>query len=595
MTILSKYPVQEMCSIFVNRAYMAILTFGKGCLVSFLLTSVCNGLPTECYWDNDYYNSRWGNAYAANWEDDLNPPDHATVHFDDRYVSGGQIISVEDGDKTLANLFFSGPHSYRLNQQTCKQDLIFDTNGEGSSFLGVWESASGNTVHFLNIDVFLQNALKVFNLTDQLLTFEREIRTCGQPLTFDGTGSIWVKGRIRDGGSVIKEGTGLLRVSADNSFCGGLIVNKGTVFYDEAAHLDVAYSSDGRSAFGKGDVIINEAGVLSAKTSSGKDIRVGGNFTVNKGGLADFEAADDVILRSCSTVTMSGGLFQSRAADCTAVYGRIHMDGESIFDVQEGDVYLSCCARIDGGEGPSKGLLRLTENLVVADPTLSNRPDITIVADTNSSIKGLCKTGYLTGVGTLIKKGVATTTIESSINNLEAITIEIQTGTLLLGASHRIADTSDMILSGGVLGTGRHDEHLGTLTLSGDSIIDMGCGGGSVLVFAGSSGETWEEGHILRITNWTGSLTGGGCDQLFFGSSSGGLQTGQVDQIWFVDPARLAPGTYSAHILGTGEIVPFCSIDPVPEPSTWVGGLALLGLFGWKKFRRLCGLIRTYV
>jgi hypothetical protein len=74
----------------------------------------------------------------------------------------------------------------------------------------------------------------------------------------------------------------------------------------------------------------------------------------------------------------------------------------------------------------------------------------------------------------------------------------------------------------------------------------------AILRFANSSGQAWG-GGILHIRNWSGSLSGGGGNQVIFGNSSGGLTPAQVAQIRF----DYYPSTqYPAKILPTGEVVP---------------------------------------
>jgi hypothetical protein len=80
--------------------------------------------------------------------------------------------------------------------------------------------------------------------------------------------------------------------------------------------------------------------------------------------------------------------------------------------------------------------------------------------------------------------------------------------------------------------------------------------GASVVHFADSSSMTWSNDSVLIIANWSGSLFGGGAQQIIFGNSSTALTAAQLPQIQFQNPASLAAGTYPARILSSGEIVP---------------------------------------
>jgi hypothetical protein len=75
-----------------------------------------------------------------------------------------------------------------------------------------------------------------------------------------------------------------------------------------------------------------------------------------------------------------------------------------------------------------------------------------------------------------------------------------------------------------------------------------------VVRFRDSSGFAWV--GSLTISNWSGSLSGGGTHQIIFGETDSALTTQQLSQIYFQDPAGLTPDLYAAKILANGEIVP---------------------------------------
>jgi hypothetical protein len=89
--------------------------------------------------------------------------------------------------------------------------------------------------------------------------------------------------------------------------------------------------------------------------------------------------------------------------------------------------------------------------------------------------------------------------------------------------------------------------------------------GASVMHFADSSSMTWSNDSVLIIANWSGSLFGGGAQQIIFGNSSTALTATQLAQIQFQNPAGLAAGTYPAKILSAGEIVPISSVPAHPN------------------------------
>jgi fibronectin-binding autotransporter adhesin len=155
--------------------------------------------------------------------------------------------------------------------------------------------------------------------------------------------------------------------------------------------------------------------------------------------------------------------------------------------------------------------------------------------------------------------------VSGSINGTSSIAVN--GARVELGASNSLSDFAPLSLTSATLATAGFSDSVGQLTLA-TATLDLGTGA-SVLQFSSSSAQTWT--GILSITNWSGSPTGGGTDQVYFGSFSSGLTPAQVAEVRFVDPAGFDPGTYAAQILPTGEIT------AVPEPGA---ALSLLGGFG---------------
>jgi len=209
----------------------------------------------------------------------------------------------------------------------------------------------------------------------------------------------------------------------------------------------------------------------------------------------------------------------------------------------------------------------------------SGAPTAISVSNSITTFSGvLTNTGGLTktGPGTLVLSGTSANTYGSAVANgyttLNAGTLKLAKstgvaavpngtlvlnsgGTLALGASDQIADTVTLTLNGGVFQSAGFNEQLGTLKLTANSVLDLGAGA-SVLKFAASSGVAWTGGVLLTISNWNGSIGGGGSEQLVFGSSSSGLTSTQVSQIRFVNPPGFPAGSYAAKLLASGEMVP---------------------------------------
>lgn len=116
--------------------------------------------------------------------------------------------------------------------------------------------------------------------------------------------------------------------------------------------------------------------------------------------------------------------------------------------------------------------------------------------------------------------------------------------------TNRISNPGSITLSN-TLRIGNAAEQLGSFILGGGATIDLS-GSTSQLSFANSSGQTWAGGATLVILNWNGNPSGGGAEQLKFGTDQSGLTAAQLSQIQF----QIGTNVYPAKILSTGEVVP---------------------------------------
>ncbi len=217
------------------------------------------------------------------------------------------------------------------------------------------------------------------------------------------------------------------------------------------------------------------------------------------------------------------------------------------------------------------------------------------ITDTGGNTNSVLKTGAGSTTLGVANTFTGTTTVDGG--TLEAGVVNALGGTsgviintggalLLSGAGDRVNDAAGITLAGGTLRTGGLAETVGALTLSANSIIDMGTGA-SILHFADSHLESWT--GTLSVWNWSGNPAGGGgTDQLFFGGNNAGLRIDQLNQISFFS----GPGT---GFLGTGSILGSGEITPVPEPAGVFFAISMLGLAGWREHRwaRRSGRART--
>ncbi|HXL79339.1 MAG TPA: C25 family cysteine peptidase [Pyrinomonadaceae bacterium] len=204
----------------------------------------------------------------------------------------------------------------------------------------------------------------------------------------------------------------------------------------------------------------------------------------------------------------------------------------------------------------------ITNNISGGTFTLSNTLNLsnsgtnrtfTFSGTGNTAVTGVIANGG-GSTSNVVKSGIGTLTISGA--NTYTGTTTISAGTLTLGASGVLADSSNVIMNGGTFSTGAaagFTETVGTLALTDDSVISLGSGS-HTLTFAASNGVSWTAGKKLAITGWTGGFNGtsGTSGKIFVGSTSSGLTASQLAQVSFSNGVT----NYTATILSTGEVVP---------------------------------------
>jgi autotransporter-associated beta strand protein len=165
------------------------------------------------------------------------------------------------------------------------------------------------------------------------------------------------------------------------------------------------------------------------------------------------------------------------------------------------------------------------------------------------------------GTGGLTKIGVGKLTLLAA--NTYTGATDITAGTLALGVSGAIGSSSNIVMGPNTtLYTGGSSDAVGTLSQAGNTTIDFGAANtGSILHFTASGSQSWA--GTLTIADWNGTaVTGGGADQLYFGSNATGLTPSELSDIKFTGY------TGPAAILSNGEVVPASSMKTATHPMT---------------------------
>jgi MYXO-CTERM domain-containing protein len=427
-----------------------------------------------------------------------------------------------------------------------------------------------------------------------------EVSTNGAQLLGSGilAGAISGQGRIAktDAGST-------LVLAGSNSFTGGTVISNGA--------LRLANSH----AAGLGGVIVergarlelSNAIIITNTIDATGQINFVSSGNVLAGVITNNNTVYNVVAGTTNTVsayiTGVGGL-ELIGGGVLQVTGTTN-DYQSATTISNGTLRVSTLA--NAGTASSIGI---DNSIVLAGSTA----DSAVLQYTNTADVSMNRAVTLTnnGGGTIdVTQSEATVTLSGSMgnasgttnvfvkagageivlnnssvsNNFSASAIQVNAGTLTLGAANQIGDGTDLILNGGTFRTGNasagYAESLGDLTLNASSTIDLGSAAGlRDLIFVDSNGVAWSGGATLTVANWAGSLSGGTAGRIFFGSNAAGLGAGQLSQIAFSGYSA------GAQILGTGEIVPLNLTTTVPEPGTYAAAALLLLLAIWHRRRR---------
>jgi fibronectin-binding autotransporter adhesin len=274
--------------------------------------------------------------------------------------------------------------------------------------------------------------------------------------------------------------------------------------------------------------------------------------------------AGRILLRQNVTVnsTLTSGTAQILNGGSDANSGFIDLDdGTRIFDVNNGtasvDFLVTASIQNGGLTKNGAGAMQVAAANTFSGNTTVEEGNLTVFGD-----NALQNTGNVVITGGTLLLNRSTNGTSSIVNDAANFVLGNSTG------------GGTLKLDVGI------DEQVGTLTLSGNSTIDLNEVG--TIRFLASASIGWEAGAELSIRNWISGSTG-----IFVGtvSDSTSLTTGQLAQIRGYGPGDVDLGLAS---FGTdGELI----FSPIPEPGT-VAVVLLLGLFlAWRERRVLAVLI----
>ncbi|MGE9294759.1 MAG: autotransporter-associated beta strand repeat-containing protein, partial [Puniceicoccales bacterium] len=262
------------------------------------------GGTNSFYWDDENGNELWGTG--ENWDQNTVPSTYSHVVFSDAFpdTKVDQTVNINGGNRTISSATFSGDSSYTVSALSGQQ-IIFNTNGNGKSYLNVLNSPSGNADHTINANLRANNDLDVQNLVDQSLTLNGNININGNDITFETTGQTRANGVISGWGDVIVEGQGTTIFAGSNTYSGTTTVRSGRLQLEHANGLSGTgnnnYVQDGGSLALAANIV----------TASNENININGDGNVGTGALVNASGNNTfgagVFLQSNSTIGAESG------------------------------------------------------------------------------------------------------------------------------------------------------------------------------------------------------------------------------------------------------------------------------------------------
>jgi fibronectin-binding autotransporter adhesin len=406
-------------------------------------------------------------------------------------------------------------------------------------------------------------------------------------------------GVVSGTGGLTKNGAGTLTLAAVNTYSGNSTINGGTVIVNSSASLgaisagltinagtlEVSTGFSTTRAITLGDAAstfqVDPSQTYTVTTA------IGGSGSLNKTG------SGTMVLGATETyaggTTVSAGTLQINANDRIPNASAVTVSGGTL-DVQTFTDTVAGVTLSSNGSIIGSGAGTLT----ASSYTLQSGTASAILAGSGTITKNTAGTVTLSGANTMsgavtVSAGTLTAAASSgsALGSVSGVTVS-SSGTLLLGASNQINNTASMTLAGGTFAKGNFNEGtassvgIGALTLTAaGSRLDFGTGTVGVLTFSSFT----PGANTLVIDNWTGTVNTVGSastDRLIFNSD----QASNLSSFQFTGFGAGA----AEFALGGGyyEVVP---LTPVPEPSTYIGGILALGALGFGQRRRFMRVI----
>ena len=488
-------------------------------------------------------------------------------------LTAGTLLVGHDNALGTGNLNFvdSTNGTIRSTDGTTRTiSNAFGTISGGSWNVNFGTADSGDLMFSSTTSVSLGTGTRTFTVNNAATTFAMAF-TNSANLLKAGNGTMILTGNSTySGTTTISAGT--LQIGSGGgtgSIASPTIVNNSALVIDRSGSLTLSANMSGTGTLAK-----NGSGTLilsGSNTQSGATTLNAGTLTLQSanalgtGSLTQSSGSSLLVIDTTGTLANTMSLYNVSALQSATLSGSITVNNAS-FDVDDGDTLT-----ISGGVGGTGGVTKNGTGSLVLSGSNTYSGATTVNAGVLEAANANAL-GNTTGV--TVNGGSLLVSADDSINGLgitlnKGITGDATSTQAALAFSGAYSNTS---------GTA------GSLTLSQDSIIDLGTGG--VVVHFASIANL--NSYILHIFNWEGDTVwsgspGGGKDQFYVDSN---LSSTQLDNI------RFYSSTTQSSFISTGFQISGGSFNQeiiaVPEPETWATAILLIFVSGFmaRQFRR---------
>ena len=419
-------------------------------------------------------------------------------------------------------------------------------NGTGVASDGALRNISGNNTW--TGAVTLASGTGVTIQSDAgLLTLSGGITGATRTLTVGGAGDTTLSGIIgTTSGGLVKNDAGTLTLSGVNTFTGATTLNGGTVSIGADNRLGAA---PGAATTNK---IVFNGGTLG--TTASFTLNANRGATLNAGG-GTFDTGSGTTLTYNGIIAGTGGLTKANS-------GTLVLGGANTYTgpttLNAGILSINADNRL--GTAPGS---------VTADQLVFNGG--TLATTATMALNGNRSVTLNSGGGSIDVATATTLTFSSTIAGSGTLT-KLGAGILSLGATTSMG--GEFALSAGTLALNGFNFTVGTLHITGSTILDFGNSAASIL---SATNLVIDTGVTLTINNWINAV-----DYFYVQNDPGGSAGNTpLNQITFTG------GTYTNN--DTKWLSYDKQITPAPEPATY--GAILAGcatvLLAWRRRHRV--------